>query len=295
MKNPKYVSKTILVGLASLAFLQMAQAVVPAPDGGYPGGNTAEGTSALLGLTTGTYNTAIGLFSLRAVTDGQLNTGVGAGTLFNNTANANTATGAGALLSNSIGHDNTANGTFALFSSTNGNGNTAEGSQALFQNTSGVNNTAIGQQALANNTVAVGNTAVGAFALVNSADGDLNTALGINAGFNITNASHVICIGANIVGENVDNTTYIGNINTTAQAPLPGKVDLVTVDLATGKLGHTPAVGAGVFQAQADTVGELKKQIAALRATVKEQATQIQKVSAQIELSRPEPKFVKGR
>ena len=48
-----------------------AQAVVPAPDGGYAGGNTAEGqAAALFSLTTGTYNTAVGLFSLRSDTEG---------------------------------------------------------------------------------------------------------------------------------------------------------------------------------------------------------------------------------
>jgi hypothetical protein len=40
------------------------------------------------------------------------------------------------------------------------------------------------------------------------------------------------------------------------------------------------------------TVQELKKEIAALTATVKEQAAQIQKVSAQIELSKPTPQMV---
>ena len=39
-------------------------AVSPPPDGGYPGGNTAEGQSALLSLTSGTFNTAIGFLSL---------------------------------------------------------------------------------------------------------------------------------------------------------------------------------------------------------------------------------------
>src|SRR4029077_14231188 len=84
--------------------------VVPPPDAGYPGGNTAEGQAALLSLTTGGFNTAVGFFSLRSNTTGQLNTAVGAGTLLANTADENTATGAGALLSNTTGSSNTANG-----------------------------------------------------------------------------------------------------------------------------------------------------------------------------------------
>src|SRR5947199_4171076 len=90
-----------------------AFAVSPPPDGGYPGGNTAEGTSALLSRTTGLYNTAIGIYSVLSLTDGNFCTGVGAGTLLSNTADQNTATGAGALLSNITGTDNTADGAFA--------------------------------------------------------------------------------------------------------------------------------------------------------------------------------------
>src|SRR5436309_4216063 len=97
MKNRNNVFTTILLALGFLALSPIAQAVVPAPDGGYPGGNTAEGTSALLSRTTGMYNTAVGIYSLLSVTDGQFCTGVGAGTLLSNTGNQNTATGAGAL------------------------------------------------------------------------------------------------------------------------------------------------------------------------------------------------------
>jgi len=50
--------------LASYTLSPAVLAVTPAPDGGYPGGNTAEGQSALLILTTGRYNTAIGFLSL---------------------------------------------------------------------------------------------------------------------------------------------------------------------------------------------------------------------------------------
>src|SRR4029450_4590784 len=74
------------------ALLPKGQAVVPAPDGGYPGGNTAEGQAALLSLTTGTNNTAVGWFSLKSVTTGQYNTAIGSGALSANTAGLNVCT-----------------------------------------------------------------------------------------------------------------------------------------------------------------------------------------------------------
>src|SRR4029079_13834292 len=102
--NPVITLKTtpsLLITLAFLCFgiLPTAQAVVPAPDGGYPGQNTAEGQSALLHLAAGgTYNTALGWASLAFNVTGDFNTAVGAATLLNNIADENTATGAGALL-----------------------------------------------------------------------------------------------------------------------------------------------------------------------------------------------------
>jgi hypothetical protein len=64
---------SIVIGLtiACVSSLPNVQAVSPSPDGGYLGGNTAEGQNALFGLTTGTSNTAIGWFSLRSVTAGK--------------------------------------------------------------------------------------------------------------------------------------------------------------------------------------------------------------------------------
>src|SRR5437588_754816 len=77
--------------LACFALGPKAQAVSPPPDGGYPGGNTAEGQNALLSRTTGGYNAAIGWLSLEDLTSGSFNTGVGAGTLALNNADQNTA------------------------------------------------------------------------------------------------------------------------------------------------------------------------------------------------------------
>src|SRR5260370_40138025 len=85
--------------LLYLGFLPTAHAVVPAPDGGYGppaygAGNTAEGQSALLSLTSGGFNTAFCWLSLRSNTTGTANTAIGAGTLLANMAGGNTAPGA---------------------------------------------------------------------------------------------------------------------------------------------------------------------------------------------------------
>src|SRR5215471_21465189 len=117
-----------LLAFGCFAVSSIAEAVSPPPDGGYPGGNTAEGTSALLSLTSGTYNTAVGIYSLLSLTDADFNTAIGAGTLLFNGANENTAIGAGALLSNVGGSSNTATGAFALFNNTGtANGNRPNG------------------------------------------------------------------------------------------------------------------------------------------------------------------------
>src|SRR4029079_18112947 len=79
----------ILLVFACFALSQNAQCVVPPPDGGYPGGNTAEGTKALLSQSAGGYNAASGWFSLESLTTGSFNTGVGAGTLALNNGDQN--------------------------------------------------------------------------------------------------------------------------------------------------------------------------------------------------------------
>jgi len=72
--------------LAWFALSPTTQAVVPPPDGGYPGFNTAEGQNALFSLTTGSANTAVGWYSLFSNTEGNFNTATGAGALIFNTA-----------------------------------------------------------------------------------------------------------------------------------------------------------------------------------------------------------------
>jgi hypothetical protein len=120
---------TLAFAWFALAPTGQAQLPSPAPDGGYPGQNTAEGQDALLNLTTGSLNTAIGFQ---------------------------------ALFNNRTGSGNTANGNEALFSNTTGNNNTAMGVLALLHNTTGNNNIGVGFQSgqnlsTGNNNIDIGN------------------------------------------------------------------------------------------------------------------------------------------
>jgi len=182
-----------VVALACFALSSAAQALVPAPDGGYPGGNTAEGDNALFNVNTavGINNTAVGANALQNDTTGHYNVAVGSGALANNTTgNFNMAIGAGALLNNNANF-NLAIGYRVGFMNTTGNHLTGVGAAALKNNTTGNFNTAIGADALGKNTTGDYNTAIGAGALDINAVGSSNTATGISAlAFNQTGGSN---------------------------------------------------------------------------------------------------------
>src|SRR5437764_6937869 len=210
--------------LALLTYLTIlspptAFGVSPAPDGGYPNANTAEGTGALNNLNTnnGGGNTALGDFALQALTAGSNNTAVGAEALFSNTGEFNTAVGEGALQNNTSADFNTAVGDVALQSNTSGGGNTAIGASALQKNTgsqntaTGVsalannaanNNTATGYQALTANTIGNSNTADGTAALARNNTGSSNTATGIAALFANVNGNNNTANGADALFNN---------------------------------------------------------------------------------------------
>jgi hypothetical protein len=230
----KTIIKTIYFAVAgfSLACFTGFQAfgVMPPPDGGYPGKNTAEGQDALFSLTNGTSNTANGYAALKANTNGDRNTANGALALFTNvTGSENTATGYAALFFNR-GSGNTANGIGALHSNATGTNNTANGQRALYDNLSGSKNTANGSGALGHNTMGDNNTADGFQALGANTTGSFNIALGNNAGSGVSTADDVICIGA--VGADISHSCYIGNIFN--QSSLSGLPVFVNSD---GKLG----------------------------------------------------------
>ena len=370
----------VFISLVAMCFgfSTRVRAVTPAPDGGYPGGNTAEGDNALQSLTSGVSNTAVGFDALFSNTTGNNNTANGIAALgsntigSNNTANGfgallrnttgagNTALGFGALFANTTGFENAATGLQALFGNTTGFHNTGGGFAALSRNTTGNHNTANGDEALGSNTTGSSNTTTGAHSLENCTIGSGNTALGFGAGDNVTTASNVICIGSGVVGANVSNSCYVGSVfgqtssggaavfinsngklgtstssrrfkeeikpmerlsealfalkpvtfhykneidpvGTPQFGLVAEEVEKVNRDLVVRDQEGKPytvrydAVNAMLlneFLKEHRTVQELKQEIAALTATVKEQATQIQKVSARIDASKPVPQIV---
>jgi hypothetical protein len=211
--------------LVCFAFSPKAQAA-PAPETPDPGAvggtfSTADGTNALVNVTTGAGNSAFGWFSLSAVTGGSFNTGLGAGTLVLNNANSNTAVGTASLLLNTAGSGldtgtrNTAVGTAALVFNTGGANqfegsfNDAVGAFALNQNTIGSSNNAFGDSALFNNVIGAGNTAVGDVALASNDSsglglGNANTAVGAGALFFNVDGDSNNAVGFDALVSNVD-------------------------------------------------------------------------------------------
>ncbi len=124
--------------------------------------NSATGAYSLANNTIGNNNTANGYGALYYNTEGDQNTATGHAALYRNTTgNFNTANGCNALLNNTTGGSNTATGVNALYLNTTGVLNTAHGVGALFANTTGNSNTALGQRAgdrvtTANNVIAIG-------------------------------------------------------------------------------------------------------------------------------------------
>jgi hypothetical protein len=152
------------------------------------GFNTAIGDRTLFNNMTGDSNVAVGIGgpggpALFSNTTGRFNTAVGGGALYGNTGGGdNTAIGAGALQDNTEGNENVAVGLNALNNST-GNNNVALGNYAGFGATTGSNNIYIGHQmegsAGESNACYIGSifgqTAAGGSAVFIDANGKLGT------------------------------------------------------------------------------------------------------------------------
>jgi hypothetical protein len=121
--------------------------------------NTAEGSAALYSNTTGNNSTADGYYALYSNTTGSNNTAEGSRALYSNTTGlSNTANGYGALHKNTTGNNNTAVGYAALDENITGGNNIALGLGAGHNLTTGSNNIEIGNFGVAaeSSTIRIG-------------------------------------------------------------------------------------------------------------------------------------------
>ncbi len=296
--------------------------------------NTGAGAGTLA-LNNADINTAVGAAALILNISGIQNTAVGGGAMVNNAGDAlgngsfNDAVGAFALNGNTTGFSNNAMGVQALELNTIAAANTAVGDLALRNNDatgSGAANfnTAVGASAMFNNVTGSSNTVVGAGAGPNVAAGFNNTYVGQfvgdNGGTPIPDEDLTIRIADFSTDGFGSQACYIGGIWNNLQ-PVGGSVVVVTLDLANDHLGYddsfasAPAVPqrgapqprvrpqAGDRQAMLNdkveklqaTVTQQQKQIETLTGQLREQAAQIQKVNAQLEMIRPTPRVVENR
>ena len=289
--------------------------------------NTATGAAALLFNTTGTENTANGTAALEFNDTGSNNTATGAFALFSNTIGIfNTANGDEALFNNTEGHDNTANGSNALFNNTIGINNTAIGNTALFFNTTGNSNIALGQNAGVNITTASNVICIGAdgqnddnscfigqiFGLVSTG----GTAVFINSDGRLGTATSSRRFKEEIKPmEGASETIYalkpvsfrykkeidsqrIPQFGLVAEEVEKVNPDLVVRDKEgkpyTVRYDQVNAMLLNEFLKEHRKNEEQERRIDALTAQLKKQAAQIQRVSAQLEVSEPAPQTVKN-
>jgi len=284
--------------------------------------NTATGAGTLL-FNTADENTAFGAAALLSDTTGQENTAVGAIALLDNTTGGfNTANGDRALRSNTTANGNTANGHSALASNVTGNFNTAIGSAAGFSIT-GSGNVCIGQGVAGadgvDDTTWIRNVffsvASGRAVYVDSDNkiGTLSSSRRYKDEIRAMSKASEAVLSLRPVSfrykKEVDPACSL-SFGLIAEEVAKVDPDLVTPD-RDGKpeTVRYEAVNAMLLneflkehrkvQEQEATIAQLKandaaqlKEVKALDATLKEQASEIQKVSAQVELQKAAPQTV---
>jgi uncharacterized coiled-coil protein SlyX len=308
-----FTATTVIIAVVSamLVFTPTSRAVTPAPDGGYPGGNTAEGTNALFSLTSGILNTATGFNALFSDTTG----------------GSNTADGANALRFNTTGSQNKANGAFALYHNTTGDNNIGIGHAAGFYLTTGDNNIDIGNPGVPDeaDTIRIG-------------------VEGLQTATFIAGINDVVLTSMSATQVCVDDTGQLGECNPSSERfkhdiepmekasevilalkPVTFRYNLDPKEAAhfglvaeevekvaphlvrydkNGKINgvHYEAVNAMLLneflkehrrvEEQANRLAEQERAIKTLTAGLKDQAAQIQKVSAELTLIKSKPQLV---
>jgi hypothetical protein len=265
--------------------------------------NTADGHDALFSNGTGIRNTATGSFALFSNTTGPDNTAIGYFALFSNTTgNSNTASGYDALLNNTTGIGNIALGNFAGANLTTGDNNIDIGNQGVAGEAGTIRIGVIGTQTATYIAGIMGKTVPRSTPVFINANGQLGTVTS-SARFK-DDIKPMDKVSEALLALRPVTFRYKPELdpNGIPQFGLVAEeVEKVNPDLVVRDADGKPytvryeAVNAMLlneFLKEHRTVLELKKEIATLTATVTEQAAQIQKVSAQVQMSRPAPQMV---
>jgi hypothetical protein len=290
--------------------------------------NTATGVAALAGfeVMSGNRNTANGVDALSHNTRGDNNTATGVEALVHNRiGNSNTANGVDALFTNRSGNNNTATGFNALFSNTGGD-NIALGFYSGKDLTTGSNNIDIGNVGVAgeSNSIRIGRggthtaTFIAAISgatvpqgvgVIVDTDGHLGTIVSserFKDSIKPMDKTSEAILGLQpvtfrykkdldpdgipqfgLVAEEVEKVNRDLVARDEQGKPYTVRYDAVNAMLLNEFLKEHKA-----FVDAQHKVEKLETTVATLAATVKEQAAQIQKVSVQLEASKPAPQVV---
>jgi hypothetical protein len=277
-------------------------------------GNTANGSFALANNETGNNNTAVGREALSSDTTGGSNTAIGWNALLNNvTGNNNTAVGREALLS-TTGESNVAIGRGALANSVSGNLNVAVGTDAGSSVTT------------AHEVIAIGHTGadVSNTTWIDSIYG-VTTQSGTTAPVVVSNNGQLGTVASSerfkkdiatmkktsdaILSLRPVTFHYKSDAKETPQFGLvaeevakvnpalvlpdkEGKPYTVRYDAVNAMLLNEFLKEHLTVHEQGATIAQQQKEIKTLKEDLKAQGLQIQKVSAQLQLHKPEPQTV---
>jgi Chaperone of endosialidase len=293
--------------------------------------NTAVGAAALLLNTTGTLNTAVGTDALVFNDSGSENNAVGAFALFNNvTGNSNNAQGHNALTalvgagSLFTGSGNNAFGGSALDTLVDGDGNTAVGDLAGDGLVTGQRNTYIGSDIVVgdeSDTIRIGNPSsaqcfiagivgAGPFSSTVTIDpatgqlGELVSSERFKKDIDPMNKASEAIFSLKPVTfhykKDKTNTAQFGLIAEEVAKVNPaligvdkeGKPYTVRYEAVNAMLLNEFLKEHKKVEEQQASISQLKSEMQTMVAQLKEQAAQIQKVSAQLEVSKPAPQVV---
>jgi hypothetical protein len=290
--------------------------------------NTADGHDALFSNLTGIRNAAAGSFALFSNTTGNDNTASGYFALFSNTtADSNTAHGYDALVNNTTGTGNIALGNFAGSNLTTGNNNIDIGNLGIAGEASTIRIGTVGTHTATYIAGITGQTVPRGMPLMINADGKLGTHPS-SARFKteikpMEKASEAILALKPVTFHykkefDPEGVPQFGLVAEEVARVNPdlvvldrdGKVYSVRYDAVNAMLLNEFLKQHRIVQELKSTVGkqeatiaqqkkdsqltaaQQQKEIQALTASLKEQAAQIQKVSAQLEVSKPAPQTV---